>query len=116
MELAISHSFLITEDFQDILIKVGVTMKYRLCELPELLETPRTTIRNWLTIFHEFIPVVRQGKSTFYTDDAISVLRRISSLREHLYSHSTIKEILLEEGYETVVITSVPQYSVQSIT
>lgn len=77
-------------------------MKYRLCELSEFLEIPRTTIRNWLTIFHQFIPVVRQGKSSFYTNDAVLVLRRISFLREHLYSHSTIKEILLEEGYVTV--------------
>ncbi|WP_396135487.1 MerR family transcriptional regulator [Bacillus sp. 3255] len=82
-------------------------MKYRLCELPELLEIPRTTIRNWLTVYHEFIPTVQQGKSTFYANDAVSVLRRISFLREHLYSHSTIKEILLEEGYETVDESSV---------
>ncbi|MHA7749896.1 MerR family transcriptional regulator [Paenibacillus anseongensis] len=82
-------------------------MRYRLCELPELLEIPRTTIRNWLTIFHEFIPTVHQGKSVFYDQHAVSVLKRIRFLREHLYSHSTIKEILLEEGYETVVITSV---------
>ncbi|WP_430694593.1 MerR family transcriptional regulator [Paenibacillus ottowii] len=59
----------------------------------------KTTISHWIKYFHEFIPKSKQGDIWVYGHETIKVLNRIKSLREELLSWSSIKKILIEEGY-----------------
>lgn len=69
-------------------------------EIMNQLNISKSTLRHWLDYFHEFIPQSKQGDITVYPPFTIQVLSRVKTLREELYSRSTILNMLAEEGYE----------------
>jgi hypothetical protein len=68
-------------------------------ELVDRLNIKRRTLTHWINDFREFVPIDKHGDVECYGHEAIGVFMRIKTLREQLYSKSSIRVILVKEGY-----------------
>jgi len=70
-------------------------MKYRIQEVSEKLQVPRSTIRYWETVFHEHVqPRRTNGGQRRYTAENISIIEEIKRMREEGMSLAEIKRRL----------------------
>lgn len=63
----------------------------------------KSTIADWVTDFHVFIPTVKHGAVTYYRPEALDVLRVIRELRELDHSKVQIMELLAKRGFPITV-------------
>lgn len=84
--------------------ETGETVDFlRKKDLHEPLEVPKSTIADWLTEFHVFIPTIKHGNVTYYKMETLDVLKYIKSLRERNYSKPQIMVMLSEKGFPITV-------------
>jgi DNA-binding transcriptional MerR regulator len=72
-------------------------------DLYDRVGVPKSTVADWITEFHVYIPTVKQGNMTYYKPEAVEVLNFIKELREQNYSKAQIMTMLAEEGFPITV-------------
>lgn len=72
-------------------------------DLVEAVGVAKSTIADWVTEFHVFIPTVKHGAVTYYKPEALDVLNAIRELRELDYSKVQIMELLTKKGFPVTV-------------
>lgn len=72
---------------------------YSQLELIQMLRLPPTTVKRWLTYYSLFMPIIKKGDSVMYKYEALTLLKRIETLRKERYHLGTIVRILIEEGF-----------------
>ncbi|MFE4714798.1 MerR family transcriptional regulator, partial [Paenibacillus sp. NPDC056722] len=63
----------------------------------------KSTIADWITEFHVYIPTVKHGAVTYYKPEALDVLKAIRELRELDQSKVQIMELLSKKGFPVTV-------------
>jgi len=71
--------------------------KYTVIELADILGVPRTTVNDWLSRYSQYIDYKVQGKRKIYTEDALTILKEISDLRNSGLSSFDIEEALAKK-------------------
>jgi DNA-binding transcriptional MerR regulator len=66
-------------------------------DLVERSGIPKTTLTDWVEEFSPYVPIVRQGRTKYYTEKSLEVVERIRSLRAQEYDKVQIAEILAKE-------------------
>ncbi|MEK4026973.1 MerR family transcriptional regulator [Sporosarcina sp. FSL W7-1283] len=46
------------------------------------VDAPKTTVNDWIHDFRAFIPIVREGRTTYYKPEAVNVLLAVKRMRE----------------------------------
>lgn len=46
------------------------------------VDAPKTTVNDWIHDFRAFIPIVREGRATYYKPEAVDVLLAVKRMRE----------------------------------
>jgi len=72
-------------------------------DLVEAVGVAKSTIADWITEFHIFIPMVKHGAVTYYKPEALDVLKAIRELRELDQSKVQIMELLYKKGFPVTV-------------
>lgn len=72
-------------------------------DLVEAVGVAKSTIADWVTEFHVFIPTVKHGSVTYYKPEALDVLKAIRELRELDQSKVQIMELLSKRGFPVTV-------------
>lgn len=72
-------------------------------ELVDALGVAKSTVADWVTEFHVYIPTVKQGAVIYYRPEAVDVLKAIKELRELDYSKVQIMEMLAARGFPITV-------------
>lgn len=72
-------------------------------DLVEAVGVAKSTIADWVTEFHVFIPTVKHGAVTYYKPEALDVLNAIRELREQDQSKVQIMELLSKKGFPVTV-------------
>ncbi|MFX3643247.1 MAG: MerR family transcriptional regulator [Candidatus Pristimantibacillus sp.] len=72
-------------------------------DLVEAVGVAKSTIADWVTEFHVFIPTVKHGAVTYYKPEALDVLNAIRELRELDQSKVQIMELLSRKGFPVTV-------------
>ena len=72
-------------------------------DLVEAVGVAKSTVADWITEFHVFIPTVKHGAVTYYRPEAVDVLNTIRELREQDYSKVQIMELLAKRGFPVTV-------------
>ncbi|WP_167506273.1 MerR family transcriptional regulator [Halobacillus faecis] len=75
----------------------------RLKDLASELDVARTTVSDWVTDFHMFIPYVMDGRSKFYEPAALDVLREVQRLKKQGIYKADIYKELKEMDFALVV-------------
>jgi hypothetical protein len=63
----------------------------------------KSTIADWVTDFHVYIPTVKHGAVTYYKPEALDVLKAIREMRELDQSKVQIMELLAKRGFPITV-------------
>lgn len=72
-------------------------------DLVEAVSVAKSTIADWVTEFHVFIPTVKHGAVTYYKPEAVDVLNTIRELRELDNSKVQIMELLTKRGFPITI-------------
>ncbi|MEX3922279.1 MerR family transcriptional regulator [Paraburkholderia sp. BR10872] len=72
-------------------------------DLVESVGVAKSTIADWVTEYHVFIPSLKHGAVTYYKPEALDVLNAIRELREQNYSKVQIMELLAKRGFPVTV-------------
>lgn len=72
-------------------------------DLVESVGVAKSTIADWVTEYHVFIPSLKHGAVTYYKPEALNVLNVIRELREQNYSKVQIMELLAKRGFPVTV-------------
>ncbi|WP_124118907.1 MerR family transcriptional regulator, partial [Paenibacillus xylanexedens] len=72
-------------------------------DLVEAVGVAKSTIADWVTEFHVYIPTVKHGAVTYYKPEALDVLNAIRELRELDNSKVQIMELLAKKGFPVTV-------------
>lgn len=63
------------------------------------VDAPKTTVNDWISDFKAFIPIVREGRSTYYKKEAIDVLLAVKKMREEGLDKTQIARELPNLGF-----------------
>lgn len=72
-------------------------------DIVEAVGMAKSTVADWITEFHVFIPTVKHGAVTYYKPETLDVLNAIRELRELDQSKTQIMELLVKKGFPITV-------------
>lgn len=70
---------------------------YIIADFVKILDVPRTTLKDWLMRYEEYIEFEIRGRRKIYFDSSLAVLKEIAEMRK---DGKTVPEILLELSYK----------------
>lgn len=70
---------------------------YIIADFVKILDVPRTTLKDWMTRYEEYIEFEIRGRRKIYFESSLTVLKEIAKMRK---DGSTASEILLELSYK----------------
>lgn len=69
---------------------------YIIADFVKILDVPRTTLKDWMTRYEEYIEFEIRGRRKIYFESSLTVLKEIAKMRK---DGNTASEILLELSY-----------------
>ena len=70
---------------------------YIIADFVKILDVPRTTLKDWMTRYEEYIEFEIRGRRKIYFESSLTVLKEIAKMRK---DGNTASEILLELSYK----------------
>lgn len=83
--------------------------QYSISELVKELNTPRSTVNDWLSKYSQYIDFEFQGKRKVFFDTSLNVLKEISELRDSGQSSHEIGQSLAERHPLQAEVAAVPE-------
>jgi DNA-binding transcriptional MerR regulator len=78
----------------DVAVKYDVRRTYTLVEVASKVGRPRTTLKEWVNLFRDYIPTVGSGRTMRYEEDAIEVFSLIARMKDANAPNEIIREVL----------------------
>jgi hypothetical protein len=69
---------------------------YIIADFVKILDVPRTTLKDWLTRYEDYIEFEIRGRRKIYFESSLNVLKEIAEMRQ---SGKTAPEIMVELSY-----------------
>lgn len=66
-------------------------------DVVEQVGVAKSTVSDWISEYHMYIPIVQQGNKTYYRTETLDVLRAIKDLRDRDVSKTQIAENLAQK-------------------
>ena len=74
-------------------------------DIARKIDRPRTTVKDWLDLFREYIPVVGSGRTQRYEEEAVEIFALISKMKDAGEPNELIRQMLQQNVKEISVTT-----------
>lgn len=76
---------------------------YTLTEISDILDKPRSTVREWKDDFEPYLPVIGHGRNMRYKEEALEIFRIIADMKADGASREIIEGVLRDTSTEIMV-------------